>query len=211
MPKSTLLRINELAHQHGAYVSTGGWIEYVLLRGGPDIVDRYLRTCEELRFDMVEISRGFISLGSDDFARLIERTVKLGLKVKAEVGVQFGAGGASSVAELEAEGARDIEAVINEARRYLSAGASMIMLESEGITEGVRNWRTDVIASVANRLGLEHVMFEAADPPVFSWYVKNYGPNVNLFVDHSQILQLECLRAGIWGTKDLWNRVVTFP
>jgi len=33
---------------------------------------------------------------------------------------------------------------------------------------------------------------------------------VNLFVDHSQIVQLECLRAGIWGTKSLWGRVVTY-
>ena len=29
-------------------------------------------------------------------------------------------------------------------------------------------------------------------------------------VDHSQIVQLECLRAGIWGTKSLWGRVVTY-
>ena len=53
-------------------------------------------------------------------------------------------------------------------------------------------------------------MFEAADPAVFAWYIKNYGPEVNLFVDHSQILQLETLRAGIWGTKSLWGRTVTF-
>jgi hypothetical protein len=26
-------------------------------------------------------------------------------------------------------------------------------------------------------------MFEAADPEVFGWYVKNYVPEVNLFVD----------------------------
>ena len=44
-------------------------------------------------------------------------------------------------------------------------------------------------------------MFEAADPEVFAWYVKNYGPDVNLFVDHSQIVQLECLRRGIWGPR----------
>ena len=57
----------------------------------------------------------------------------------------------------------------------------------------------------------EKVIFEAADPEVFGWYVKNYGPEVNLFVDHSQIVQLECLRRGIWGTKSLWGRVVTYP
>jgi phosphosulfolactate synthase (CoM biosynthesis protein A) len=39
--------------------------------------------------------------------------------------------------------------------------------------------------------------------------VKPHGPEVNLFVDHSQIVQLECLRAGVWGTESLWGRVLT--
>ena len=28
---------------------------------------------------------------------------------------------------------------------------------------------------------------------MLAWYIKNYGADVNLFVDHSQIVQLECL------------------
>jgi hypothetical protein len=32
----------------------------------------------------------------------------------------------------------------------------------------------------------------------------------DLFVDHSQVVQLECLRSGIWGTKSLWGRVLTY-
>jgi phosphosulfolactate synthase (CoM biosynthesis protein A) len=86
----------------------------------------------------------------------------------------------------------------------------MLMIESEGITENVRTWRTDVASKVAESLGLEKVMFEAADPEVFSWYIRNFGPEVNLFVDHSQIVQLECLRSGIWGTNELWGRVQTY-
>lgn len=35
-------------------------------------------------------------------------------------------------------------------------------------------------------------------------------PTVNLFVDHSQIVRLECLRSGIWGTASTWGRVVTY-
>jgi len=66
------------------------------------------------------------------------------------------------------------------------------------------------VARVVDALGLEHVMFEAADPEVFAWYVKSYGPEVNLFVDHSQIVQLECLRCGIWGTNELWGRVHSY-
>ena len=33
---------------------------------------------------------------------------------------------------------------------------------------------------------------------------------IKLFVDHSQIVQLECLRSGIWGTKSPWGRVITY-
>lgn len=33
---------------------------------------------------------------------------------------------------------------------------------------------------------------------------------MNLFVDHSQILQLEVLRRGLWGTNDTWGRIVTY-
>lgn len=84
------------------------------------------------------------------------------------------------------------------------------MIESEGITENVKSWRTDVPAKIIGALGLEKVMFEAADPEVFTWYVKNYGSEVNLFVDHSQIVQLECVRSGIWGTADVWGRVLTY-
>jgi phosphosulfolactate synthase (CoM biosynthesis protein A) len=45
---------------------------------------------------------------------------------------------------------------------------------------------------------------------VFGWYIKNYGAEVNLFVDHSQIVQLECLRAGVGGTKSVCGRVVSY-
>jgi len=100
--------------------------------------------------------------------------------------------------------------MVQLAKRHIDAGAKILMIESEGITESVETWRTDVVSTIVAELGLERVMFEAADPPVFSWYVKNYGPEVNLFVDHSQIVELECLRSGIWGTKSTWGRVVTF-
>jgi phosphosulfolactate synthase (CoM biosynthesis protein A) len=146
----------------------------------------------------------------DPLVRLVEHVRKAGLKAKPEVGIQFGAGGASRVAELESQGVQDVGRAIRLARRYLDAGASLIMIESEGITESVRTWRTDAISQIAGALGLEKVMFEAADPDVFEWYVTNCGPEVNLFVDHSQIVRLECLRAGLWGTKNLWGRVVTY-
>jgi phosphosulfolactate synthase (CoM biosynthesis protein A) len=208
MAESAIRGILDVCHAHEVRVSTGGFIEYVLTRG-PGAVGRYLETCKRLGFDLVEISSGFISIPEDDLLRLVERVRKGGLLPKPEIGIQFGAGGASAVAKLEAEGTRDPEGTIRLGRRYLDAGAHLLMIESEGITENVKSWRTDVAARLANALGLDKIMFEAADPEVFGWYVKTYGPEVNLFVDHSQVVQLECLRCGIWGTKDVWGRVVT--
>ena len=209
MPRAALSELIDLCHAHEVRVSTGGFIEHVLMSGA-DAVHRYLRECRELGFDIVEISAGFISIPTPDLVRLVEEVHKLGLKAKPEVGIQFGAGGATAAVELAAEGTRDPSAAIEQARQFLEAGAPVIMIESEGITESVTTWRTDIAARIVNALGLDRVMFEAADPEVFAWYIKNYGPEVNLFVDHSQIVQLEALRRGIWGTKNLWGRVVTY-
>ncbi len=209
MPAKAVRGITGLCHQHDVLVSTGGFIEYVLTQG-PDAVDRYINDCKELGFDILEISAGFITIPTDAILRLIDKVQKAGLKAKPEVGIQFGAGGATTPEELESEGTSDPGWAIAKARRYLDAGACMIMIESEGITESVHTWRTDVPAKIVDALGLEKVMFEAADPEVFAWYIKNYGADVNLFVDHSQIVQLECLRSGIWGTKSLWGRVLTY-
>ncbi len=209
MPRKAVKGLLDLCHRYNVLISTGGFIEHVLTLG-PQAVDQYIQECKQLGFDIIEISSGFISIPTDDWLRLIEKVQKAGLKAKPEVGIQFGAGGATAVAELAAEGIRDPEWAIQQAKRFVDAGAYMIMIESEGITENVTTWRTDVVAKIINAIGLEKPMFEAADPEVFAWYIKNYGAEVNLFVDHSQIVQLETLRAGIWGTKSLWGRVLTY-
>ena len=209
MPRQAVQELIDECHAHDVLVSTGGFIEYVLTKGA-DAVHRYIRECKELGFDIIEVSSGFITVPMDDLLRVVEQVQKAGMKAKPEVGIQFGAGGASASAELEAEGTRNPEWAVGQARRFLEAGAYLIMVESEGITENVASWRTDVPSRFVNALGLEKLMFEAADPEVFAWYIKNYGPEVNLFVDHSQIVQLECLRSGIWGTKSLWGRVLSY-
>jgi phosphosulfolactate synthase (CoM biosynthesis protein A) len=210
MPDAAVRRLIEIGHAHQVQVSTGGFIERVVV-DGPDAVKRYLGACRDLGFDIVEVSSGFITIPTADLVRLVKEVQAAGLRAKPEVGIQFGAGGASSAEELAAEGTRDPAWAIAQARRYLDAGAHLIMIESEGITENVRPWRTDVSARLVDALGLDKVMFEAADPEVFAWYIKNFGPEVNLFVDHSQIVQLECLRSGVWGTQSLWGRVWTYP
>jgi len=209
MPAEAVRDVNGVAHEHGCQVSTGGFLERLLPRD-PALVAPYLEECKRLGFDIVEISTGFVTLPADDWLRLVEQVKAAGLKAKPEIGIQFGAGGDTPGEALASEGTQDVGYAVEQAKRFLDAGADIIMMESEGVTENADPWRTDVPARFIREVGLEHVMFEAADPPVFEWYVKNYGAEVNLFVDHSQIVQLECLRSGLWGTKSTWGRVVTY-
>src|SRR5262245_41851786 len=106
MPRQAVRELIELCHAQDVLVSTGGFIEFVLTQG-TDAVHGYIATCQELGFDIVEVSSGFITVPPDDLLRLVEEIQRAGLKAKPEIGIQFGAGGASAAAELEAEGVRD--------------------------------------------------------------------------------------------------------
>ena len=208
MPEEKLIKILDLAHEYGVKVSTGGFMEYVLTQG-IEAVDYYISECKRVGFDIIEISTGFITMPTDDIVRLVERVQDAGLLAKPEIGVQFGSGGTNTIEQNEAAGLLDPAQAIEVGKRCLEAGAYMLMIESEGITESVASWRTEIATRFASELGTEKVMFEAADPDVFSWYIKNYGPDVNLFVDHSQIVQLEGIRRGIWVNNELFGRLIT--
>ncbi|KAI1771160.1 hypothetical protein F4818DRAFT_445495 [Hypoxylon cercidicola] len=140
---------------------------------------------------VIELSTGFLSLPPDDWLRLAGRVQEAGLKPKPELGIY------------------DPSKVINLVKRFVKeVGVERVMIESEGITENVQNWRTDVIQAILRELPpLERVMFEAADPSVFNWYIREFGVDVNLFVDHSQIVQLAGLRA---GKSDTFGKIITF-
>lgn len=158
----------------------------------------------------MELSSGFLSFSPDDWFRLVERVHSYGLKAKPELGIQFGAGGDSEASALKDIGTSDCSKIVNLGKQFIDAGVERMMIESEGITENVKRWRTDVIQSMSKDLPMENVMFKAADPAVFNWYIREFGIDVNLFVDHSQIVQLTCLRCGIWGMADTFGKIASY-
>ncbi|KAL4883676.1 hypothetical protein BJY04DRAFT_226387 [Aspergillus karnatakaensis] len=210
-PEKQLKELLDLAHEHDVYVSTGGWAEHLLTHPDPNAVfDKYLTKCKDLGFDVIELSSGFLSIPEDDWLRLVDKVHSYGLKAKPELGIQFGAGGDTSAADLESLGTSDPGKLVNLGKKFLDAGVERLMIESEGITENVKSWRTDVVSTIMKELPAERVMFEAADPQVYTWYIREFGIDVNLFVDHSQIVQLSGLRHGIWGTADTFGRLISF-
>jgi len=56
MPPDRVRELIQIAHEHDALVSPGGFIEYVLTQGKEEVT-RYIQTCKDYGFDIIEISR----------------------------------------------------------------------------------------------------------------------------------------------------------
>ncbi len=207
LQSSTVRKMIRLCHEHEVYVSTGGFVERVIVQGSK-AVDRYLEECKELEFDVVEVSSGLAPIPLDDKVEIVKQVRKLGMRAKPEVSMMIGAGAGTHIAGYEGRmKMRSLGDVVLETEAHLRAGARILMLESEGITEDLppRKWRKDVVRRLVAKFGYKVWMFEASDPPVFKWYLKTFGKDVNLFIDHSQIVELNAWRLGLWGDSDIWK------
>jgi len=205
LPRDAVKEINDLCHLHGLYVSTGGFVERVIVEGS-EAVDRYIEECKALGFDVIEVSSGLAPMPLEDKLRIVKQVRRKGMKAKPEVSMMVGAGAGTHVAGYKTK-MRTLEDFLAEARAHIDAGAHLLMMESEGITEDLPpgKWRKDVVKKLVDTFGYEKWMFEASDPPVFKWYLKSFGPDVNLFIDHSQIVELNAWRLGLWGDPDIWK------
>ena len=106
MPEDAVRELIDICHEFDVKVSTGGFIENVLIRDN-DKVDRYVEECAEMGFDIVEISSGFLAIDADDMVAMTEMVSEVdGVEPKPEINVQFGACGASDPEDLE-EGQQD--------------------------------------------------------------------------------------------------------
>jgi len=200
-----LKKIIKLCHKNKIYVNTGGFVERLYADGMP-AVEKYLKECKKIGFDVVEVSSGLYHIPLKDKVAIVKKIIKLGMKPKPELGFMEGAGAGTHIANYKPK-FRSTKEFFKEVDAYKKAGATFFMFESEGITEDipVKKWRKDLIKKVVDRYGWEMWMFEAADPIVFKWYLKQFGRNVNLFVDHTQIIEYEAWRSGLWGDPKLWK------
>src|SRR5438094_9040257 len=87
MPEHAVQDIIKLCHKYNVLVSTGGFIERVLVQGG-DAVRQYVAECKRLGFDVVEISAGVVSISTDAWLRLIEFVRKSGLNAAPDVAMK---------------------------------------------------------------------------------------------------------------------------
>jgi phosphosulfolactate synthase len=157
-----------------------------------DRLDDYKRWLTELGIAHVEISDGTIDIPRERKLELIEDFAS-DFTVVSEVGSK------DSSVEFTAE------EWTSWLRAELEAGAWKVVTEArEGGTAGIFDssggMRTELIGEIADEVGLEHVIFEAPTKAAQAWFVKQFGPSVNLGnIPPDEVIPLETLRLGLRG------------
>jgi phosphosulfolactate synthase len=97
----------------------------------------------------------------------------------------------------------------------LDAGAWKVITEArEGGTAGIFDssggMRTELIGEIASAVGIENVVFEAPSKNAQAWFIKQFGPSVNLGnIPPDEVIPLETLRLGLRG--DTLKEVLLAP
>ena len=72
-----------------------------------------------------------------------------------------------------------------------------MLIQGEGISEGVAERKDRLILAIAARFGIKDLIFQAKDGATQEWFINTLGNAVNLDVDDDQIIDLELMRRGI--------------
>jgi len=167
----------------------GTFLEAVISQGK---VDEYKRWLAELGLTYVEISDGVIDLPRERKLELIADFAR-DFTVLSEVGSKD-----SSVEYTADEWTQWL-------REELDAGAWKVITEArEGGTAGIFDssggMRTELIGEIANVVGPANIVFEAPTKAAQAWFVKRFGPSVNLGnIPPDEVIALETLRLGLRG------------
>ena len=157
---------------------------------GQSKMDEFKRWLEHFRFSHVEISDGTIDLPR---ARKLELITEL----------------ARDFVVLSEVGSKDAEVVyppyqwVEWIKEELEAGSWKVITEGrEGGTAGIYRrdgeMRTGLIDEIAHSIDVGEIIFEAPTKASQAWFVKHFGPDVNLGnIPPEEVIPLETLRLGL--------------
>jgi phosphosulfolactate synthase len=157
-----------------------------------DRLDEFKAWLQHHRFSHVEISDG---------------TLDIPRERKLELITDF----ARDFTVLSEVGSKDAEVVyapyqwVEWMKEELAAGAWKVITEGrEGGTAGIfrpdGDMRTGLIDEIAHGVSIDDVLFEAPTKASQAWFVKHFGPNVNLGnIPPDEVIPLETLRLGLRG------------
>ena len=178
----------DMLRRHEILACPGGTLlEVACLRGR---ADRFLGWAADVGFTAIEVSNGATDMSSSD-KRLLISQASSHFHILSEVGSKDPAV-VLQPAEWEREALADID-----------AGARWVVLEgresgSVGLYDAQGRVREDLVARVTAAAGLERLVFEAPRKEQQAWFIRHFGPDVNLGnVAPNEVLGLETLRLGL--------------
>src|SRR6266550_3724339 len=155
-------------------------------------LDEFKQWLIEQRFSHVEISDGTIEIPRERKLELIADFAR-DFTVLSEVGAK------DSSIEYTAD------QWVQWLQEELDAGAWKVITEArEGGTAGIFDasggMRTELIGEIAMAVGPVNVVFEAPSKGAQAWFVKQFGPSVNLGnIPPEEVIPLQTLRLGLRG------------
>jgi phosphosulfolactate synthase len=72
-----------------------------------------------------------------------------------------------------------------------------VLVQGEGISEGVAEFKGDLILNLVARFDVQDFIFQAKDGTSQAWYLNAFGNQVNLDIDDHQVIDVELMRRGI--------------
>ncbi len=165
----------------------GTFFEVVWAKGK---VDEYKRWLGELGLNHVEISDGAVEIPRDEKLELIADLAR-DFTVLSEVG--------SKDSSVEFSG----DEWTTWMREELEAGAWKVIAEArEGGTAGIftsgGDMRAELVEEIGSGVGADDVIWEAPTKAAQAWFVKAFGPTVNLGnIPPDEVIPLETLRRGL--------------
>ncbi len=167
----------------------GTFFEVVYVK---DKLDEYKQWLTELGLTHVEISDGTIDIPRERKLELIADFAR-DFTVLSEVGSKDSS----------------VEYTVDEWTQWLNeeleAGAWKVITEArEGGTAGIFDssggMRTELIEEIASVVGPANIVFEAPSKAAQAWFVKQFGPSVNLGnIPPEEVIPLQTLRLGLRG------------
>jgi len=157
-----------------------------------DRLDDYKQWLRKLGLTHVEISDGTIEIPRERKLELIAEFAR-DFTVLSEVGSKD-----SSVEYSLDEWVRWLQ-------EELDAGAWKVITEAResgtaGIFDSSGGMRTELIGEIAMAVGPVNVVFEAPTKAAQAWFIKQFGPSVNLGnIPPDEVIPLETLRRGLRG------------
>lgn len=177
-----------LFHKNNILVHAGGTLfEYFAIRNQ---INYYKKFLDKNNINMVEISDGCIDIDHDQKCKII-KDFKKDFKVISEVGNKF-----------KSEDNK-IEKWPLWIQKELDAGSWKVITESResgktGIYNSNGNIEKNIVAKIAGKINIEHIIWEAPKQNQQAWLINEFGSSVNLGnISSKDVLSLECLRRGL--------------